>query len=670
MPVCLCVLGYRKAADQLRRDWEINPEDLPFAPSVRPGDLVRLVLDGLHYDDIAARAMQARMRSSEEAAKRLDAALAERKYTFIFQPSRRDLSIRSAPQITRPSEDRERVESPLKRPRDSVNGASADVMGRPPAPKRARKSTVAELKEREGISTTNGILHPDEETSMRPDEDGSMIEDGPIQPISTLENGISEEAQTETNGLMRPRELSAVEREITEPDSVIMHSNWSPSNAEELLFVGGEQSANLWHFLSKDEANEIDTIRLDIPSHGPYTITSYLWDYRGSELLLSYDDPDGTGPFGLVSFNRDTSRVELENLDQNTSSCLTLRQNPDTHLIIAFSVSASDRGDAGESGCSQIWQEDFFANPSPIGVTNHSEPVFDGDWIDHTYFAVSSGSNVELHMCVPGNWNSPQEPSVADMRSASALEIRRINSHLLDTASKWDITRHVPGTSKVICVSTEAVSIAWADIRTHESQNLAWDLAKDGLIIGMEVHSERFPGTSGQNAVQEGKMENESAGGPEQRRVFAILTDLGKVFVYDALPFATLAKGKGSWSPPAMRQYDIGPFPALAVSFSHNGRFLAIGSLQKVFIYDLHLSGAREREPVAVWTGEHYAWANGHGKSENGVYSNGEDEELKEHCLSWSSDDTRLVYALGRRVSVSNASTSLHIIYLTACRPP
>ena len=646
------MLGFRKAADQLRRDWEINPEDLPFAPSVRPGDLVRLVLDGLHHDEIATGAIAAQIRSSEEAAKRLDASLAERQYKFIFQPSRRELSIRSAPHIARPFEDKERTGSPLKRHRDGINGASTESMGRPPAPKRVRKSTAAELKDKEGAVTANGILHTNEDVQRQPAEDESMTEDGPMQLMSTLDNGISDQAQTEPNGYIQPKELSAIERVIPESNSVIMHSKWSPISAEELLFVGGENTANLWHFPSEDSVNEVDAIQLDIPCVGPYTITSYLWDHKGSKLLLAYDEPDRTGPFGLVSFNRDTSRVELENLDQNTSSCLTLRQNPITHMIIAFSVSGSDQDDGNESGCTQIWREDFLASSSPIGIINHSESVYDGDWVDHLHFAVSCGSNVELYTCVPSDWDQIQGPSVNDIRSASTLQTKQVNPSLLEMAYKWDIVRHVPGTAKIISVSTESMAIAWADTRTYQTQTLNWSPERDGLIIGMEIQSRRTSMPTNRSVSRQSNSERQPSEEREERCAFAVLTDSGKIFVYDALLFTTPSQEKGGWNPTALRRYDIGPFPALAVSFSHSGRFLAIGSLEKVFIYDLRLYEASEGEPVAVWTGESYSWGNSHGKDWNGVYSDGRDEELKEHCLSWNKDDTRLMYALDKRVRV------------------
>ncbi|KAF2236630.1 hypothetical protein EV356DRAFT_512838 [Viridothelium virens] len=640
---------FRKAADQLRRDWEINPEDLPFATSVQTGDLVRLVLDGLHHDEIATTAMRAQMRASEGGARRLDASRTERKYKFISQPGNRELAIRTAPYLPRPSEDRERCESPLKRQRDGVNGASADGMGRPPAPKRVRKSTAAELRERENITTANGVLHTDEEASTRPDEDESMIEDGPLQPVSTLENGTSNAAQTESNGFAQPEELTAEEHEITASDSVIMHASWSRSNTEELLFVGDEHTANLWHFPSKDGVHEVDAIRLDMPSNGPHNITSHLWDYRGSELLLSHDHSNSTGPFGLVSFNRDTSRVELENLDQNSSTCLSLRQNPVTHMVIAFSVSAGDQSDPSESGCTQIWQEDFLTNNSPIGITNHARIIYDGDWIDHTRFVVSCGSNVELYQCIPNTWERDEEPSVSDMRSASALDLKLASSALLDISYAWDIVRHVPGTTKIISVSTESSAVAWADAKTLETSSLAWNVEENGLILGMDMQSERTLTGQNQGASQQSNGAIQPAEAIEARCFFAVLTDLGKIFIYDAFSFATPSKGKSGWKPREFHHYDIGPIPALSVAFSNNNRFFAIGSLEKVFIYDLNRNSGGGGQPAAIWTGEPSVWANGLARNVNGVDSRDTDEELTEHCLSWNENDTKLVYALNNR---------------------
>ncbi|KAI9684897.1 MAG: hypothetical protein M1822_005546 [Bathelium mastoideum] len=640
---------FRKAADQLRRDWEVEPEELPFARSVRPGDLVRLVLDGLHHDEIATGVLQAQLRSSEEAAKRLDITLTERKYQFIFQPSLRNLSIRSAPHLTKPFEDRERGESPLKRPRDGINGAPPDSMGKPAA-KRARKSAAVELKERHGGGATNGILHTDDESTMRPDEDETMIDDGPVQPVSTLEHGISNEAQTEPDGFILPVEPAAIEHEVAGLDSAVMHTSWSPNRTEDWLYIASDHVANLCHLPTQDAPGRVDTTRLDISSHRPYTITSQVWDYRGEVLLLSYVHDDRSGPFSLVSFNRGADKVELENLDQNASSCLALRQNPVTHMIMAFSCSASDHDRvSGSGGSTQIWYPDFWVNNSPTGMTDHSEVVHDGDWIDHSFVAISCGHNVELYMCVPGGWDKGEQPSVAEISSASSLEMRRIRSSLLEPACTWDIVRHVPRTHRIICVSTESAVVAWADVRTNETQSLAWDKGKDGQINGLGMETARTVVTS-LSGVQHSNSGSLSDDMLSRHNAFAIFTDTGKIFVYDLASFTIPAKETEDWSPAMVRQYDIGPFPALVASFSHNRRLLAVGSLEKVYIYDLRLDGQRGREAVAIWTGESRAWANGHGDDRNGFHSDGKEEELNEVCLSWNGDDTRLVYASDRRI--------------------
>ena len=649
------MLGFRKAADQLRRDWELNPDELPFAPSVRPGDLIRLVLDGLHHDEIAASALQAQIRSSEQAARSLDAARAERKYKFIFQPSMRELSIRSAAHITRPSEDRDRVESPLKRPRDGANGATSDGMGRPPAPKRARKSTATELKERENLATANGILHTDVETPTRPDEDETMLDDGPGPLVSTLENGVSNEVQTEFDHFIQPKELTAIEREVTGLGSVITHSKWSPNNAEDLLFVGGDHTAHLWRFPYRDKMEKVEEIRLDIPVEGPHIVSSYLWDYRGDELLLSYDRNDRTGPFGLVSYNRDATRTELENSHQRASRCLALRQNPITHMVIAFSSTLDHQNDVDRSGCVQIWHEDFWMRKSPVASSTFPQLVRNGDWIDHTLFAVSCGQNVELFMCVPQDWNQTHAPSVNDVRSASALQVRRVRPDLLGPGYVWDMVRHIPDTDKIICLSTEVMAVGWADIRTCETQSLVWDQGRDGQINCIGVQKSRRTIATVRGEFQQSNGGDLTDQAAHESCAFAILTDAGKIFVYDINASGTSLK-EGNYWVPAMRQYDIGPFPALAVAFSHNGRFLAIGSLEKVYIYDLSLDGDGGREHVAFWTGEVQISANGHEDDRNGFHSPGKDEEQNEHCLDWNKDDTRLMYAMDRRVS--NIATS------------
>ena len=47
--------GFGHTAVQMMRDWNSNPQDLPFAEAVKPSDLISILQDGLAYDEITAQ---------------------------------------------------------------------------------------------------------------------------------------------------------------------------------------------------------------------------------------------------------------------------------------------------------------------------------------------------------------------------------------------------------------------------------------------------------------------------------------------------------------------------------------------------------------------------------------------------------------------------------------
>jgi transducin (beta)-like 1 len=52
--------GFGNAALQLARCWMRDPDTLPFAKNIEPHTLIRLVQDGMHYDQLVAETSNVR----------------------------------------------------------------------------------------------------------------------------------------------------------------------------------------------------------------------------------------------------------------------------------------------------------------------------------------------------------------------------------------------------------------------------------------------------------------------------------------------------------------------------------------------------------------------------------------------------------------------------------
>jgi hypothetical protein len=55
-----CLTGHGEAAVKLQRDWNSDPQSLPFAPRIKTHALVSLVQKGLQYHEIEQTISQAR----------------------------------------------------------------------------------------------------------------------------------------------------------------------------------------------------------------------------------------------------------------------------------------------------------------------------------------------------------------------------------------------------------------------------------------------------------------------------------------------------------------------------------------------------------------------------------------------------------------------------------
>lgn len=95
--------------------------------------------------------------------------------------------------------------------------------------------------------------------------------------------------------------------------------------------------------------------------------------------------------------------------------------------------------------------------------------------------------------------------------------------------------------------------------------------------------------------------------------------------------------------------------PAMAISFSHDGYFVAAANSNRILIWNAKEGG----NPKANWSGEPGTWQ----APTNGVDQDsgiGEEDDAPTHSLSWNSDGSKLAYGLGSQVcrTLTSHSTS------------
>ena len=157
------IAGYGEAAVKLQRDWNLDPQSLPFASRVKSRALVSLVQQGLRYYHLAKTIDQARYKSKNviklvghakpksqngRSSKHLEPEM------FYFGPDSGRRTV-SAPNRSADDEIGAGDHTPSsasgvsKHARESGPSNAPDQIGQP-APKRSRKSTAANGLERNG----------------------------------------------------------------------------------------------------------------------------------------------------------------------------------------------------------------------------------------------------------------------------------------------------------------------------------------------------------------------------------------------------------------------------------------------------------------------------------------------------------------------------------------
>ncbi|KAL5119012.1 hypothetical protein ACEQ8H_003141 [Pleosporales sp. CAS-2024a] len=358
--------GFGNAALQLSRCWLRDPETLPFACSVEPHTLIRILQDGMCFDELQAEATHTEPR-------------------YRFGPNHgQPYSARNGAHLT--------LDKGI--PAHELAAAATGAVQEPPPkkgvkrkkPKQPNGTDARPEPDANGDAMDlehNGAAHAP--NSVRADSEPPLSDaDSPTVaelPLSTLSIGHDAEMQTEvvadlarnTIFVPQPKELA----------KVVQHTSWGPAGAPVLLAAG--KSVLQIHFIATDAAHDdsppVRTGHVFLPVDN-FAITALCWQ-SAAEITLSARE-ECTNEIGekmmvnkLIKVVDGGSNAHV--ISSTAGLVNTLRWNPDEELLLSISTD-------GERGSIKVWKNDSDSIPAWTDFTDTA--IFDALWISDTAFVV------------------------------------------------------------------------------------------------------------------------------------------------------------------------------------------------------------------------------------------------------------------------------------------
>ncbi|KAH7392709.1 WD40-repeat-containing domain protein [Pyrenochaeta sp. MPI-SDFR-AT-0127] len=421
--------GFGNAALQLSRCWIRDPDTLPFAKSVEPHTLVRLLQDGMSFDQLQAEACNT-----------------DARYNFGADHGR-PYSVRNGTLLTLDKG------IPAHELAAEANGAVQE-----PPPKKGVKRKKA--KPTNGVEPRpepevngdamdiehNGATHVTNSVRAESEVLGSEAESPTVAeiPISTLSIGQDAEIQTEVVVDLTPETIFIPRH--NDPKRLVQHTSWGPSEAPVLLAAG--QSVLQVHLVNTEPSNEtalpVRTADVPLPVKD-FDITALCWHSHAGEMTVSAREEcfnevgekimkdmlikltDGGDKYQVIS-----SQAGLVN---------TLRWNPDKELLLSISTD-------GEKGSIKVWKND--GDPIPAWAEFTDTTIFDALWISDSAFVVCG---IELFKIY----------EVGD-----ALTTQRT----LDTQVTWEIIKHDPSSGILAATGVGGKSNYLGILHPNDALNL------------------------------------------------------------------------------------------------------------------------------------------------------------------------------------------------------
>ena len=710
--------GYGKSAIQLSRDWGFhNPQQLPFAPSVKPQTLISVVQDGLTYDSLLAhvtsRHGQDRSQGQSPVVDKQDG----RRYKFTLAEYRRRRASDSAP--TRSPSLGHAMAGARRKPRLDLETLPT-TLGSAQSNSTKPRSTKTPIDQ--GAKINGDAMEVDEEDQDQGQDHDRDMDDAqyyeremnedlhPPQPLPfTLDIGQSTGMQSEV-AEDKPTAISISNSTI--PGTDIFSTQWDSCDPRKLLIAGG----STWHEIAlpdvaQDEEKVLDPLVHQIWSAedrdlARFFVSALAKSTTRQEVALALEEEDSKGH--VTGSVRVHGQANMEQVLSHPNETLTiLRWNESGNFLLGCS-SPDD-----ESGTVLVW--DFTTDSSTFAVGKVSRSILDAVWLSEERFAICGEAYIDIFKFgveeKPAQRESDaaksqdgdddestsskdEEEEIEDLRE---LKLERLTQ--IETGSSWQQLRFDSHSNLLACISeSDSSQINHLGIL---------DLSAQTLHTVPQAHADFITALQWQPVLSKGEdseaMSDAKQGEaqPEQSRLLVTACSDGTIKLWNITRQTSPnedteeheqqetdePRTKAGITIDAIHTWSMEPpSPAVAITFSPDAHLLAAAGGRSVCFWEIQ----GKRKLVGKWTDltpdsekatgrgfeghengdtiDHAEVKSAHGQ-ENGtalpnkveVKSNGEeqgDEDVSFHTLAWNCDGGLVAYTQGNRVSPGASQTS------------
>jgi len=438
-------IGYGRAAVQLARDWNSDPQQLSFANAVKPHSLISMLQDGLAYDDLAASATEGSKTDTTDTAA---TTARDGRYSFIMNKKRR-ASDASAPAPLDQIRKRPRLEA------NETQQTTPETATEPVRKVRGRKKSTAVKAVAEPEGTTDSVEPVTNPTS--PADDTKIVVDEPAALVSTLEIGTSTGAQSESV----PKATTVLDTTI--PDSEILSISWNRSDPAQLTATGSAiwkswflPTAKQPWFASQPDVKTVD----HAANYGKCFISAAATAKASEAVALAVERKE----LNAEVIVQTTSSANAENtigasvkttvLVPNSDIVLALRWSEKSNQLLVLSAKTAENVRCRVSA----WDvpENRF-----IGEYNLRDTAFDIAWIHDSQFMICGLKFLALATIEP------------------KLRLLKYLEHDQElTAIRWD--RH---TRRAACISHDEGTIQLVDTKLFSMESKE---SQDGSVTACE----------------------------------------------------------------------------------------------------------------------------------------------------------------------------------------
>ncbi|KAL8769300.1 MAG: hypothetical protein Q9209_004682 [Squamulea sp. 1 TL-2023] len=619
--------GHGEAAVKLQRDWNQDPQSLPYAQDTKTHALVRLVQKGIQYYEIERSINQ--NGNSFLPASFLDPEAGRAKTSPKVDGSQDENTTgksRGSPRSR-------------KHPREtsSINGLNLEIPTSTPAPKRNRRSNGVSSNSNNENTMVNGE-HRNSDSMDLDDRQNGFAQHEPPEPKSPV-GSLGDQGQTAAEGASMdvdddapepddPRmiltngpsvgvqsdkvtELAPETSVLTVPRRNVLHTAWSPTDPL-LLAVAGDALCRIWTVTKSLDAPQTrpspNYEYVDILEQGDESSVSAMsWSPDGETLAIATrnDDTDQVGEVSLWS-KYGKSR---DSLMATQDMLITFKWNPSGTYLLGITSSGT------ASSALIVWDIQS-SQTTPAFHLDHT--ATDAAWRDDHNFLVCGHSLAAECYIDPQHNISLQHHAVSES----------------DHHRNWTYARYDPATQT-------------AAIAAEDSAMLAI-LRPNGQFVATTAHNAEITDVAFES------IPDTPLRLPASPRRLATSSLDGNICVWDTTALSML------------HSLDFGHSnPPMAICFTPDGLLLAAANGNRVLYWNAATGGM----PKAVWHGDPIPISSGTGFGSRGDDRNGgvfmdgdsgigDEDEAATHSLSWDVNGRKLAYGLGSQSEQSGMITT------------